>query len=288
MNLKNACISKLASFTRHFQFYRANRLLRYIYSPDHRHNDSISTIVTLQNKALNSKVLFNVDTASYLEWYVFFYGTYEPMITNLITTLIKPGSVCIDVGANVGIHSLTMAQAIENNGKVYAFEPHPEIIKRLCENIRINNFIQIEAIQLGLSNKTSSAILKDEGFDIANKGTAKIIEDLDSSDKPTFTISTITLDEFVEQRELKQLDFIKIDVEGHESAVFEGAEKTIAKFHPIIIFENDLEHPEQTQKLLSFLESKDYQFYEIHHKNIRPLLNHQNLSGFANILAMPN
>lgn len=80
------------------------------------------------------QVYIHINLSSLLEWEIYFFGKFEPQITNFLNKTIKKDFVCLDFGANVGVHTLVMAwQAYD--GKVISFEPHPVIFERLIQNI---------------------------------------------------------------------------------------------------------------------------------------------------------
>lgn len=124
MSFKNRLINKIANFTRKYQLERLDRFLRFVYNPDTRKKDFIERVIFI-----DKDLLFKINTSSYLEWSLFFYGGYELPISRLFEKFIVAGATVIDVGANIGIHSLKLGKLVGASGKVYAFEPHPIVFK---------------------------------------------------------------------------------------------------------------------------------------------------------------
>lgn len=145
-------------------------------------------------------------------------------IMNKYVDRIK-GKIVLDIGANIGNHSIFFAKYL-NPKKVYAFEPvHPtyEILER---NISINGlFDTIEPINCAIGNRHINGTC--DKFDLHNIGGTSV------SEKEDGEFGIITLDE----KNFENISFIKIDVEGFEEKVLEGGLKTIERCHPILMIE---------------------------------------------------
>lgn len=158
-------------------------------------------------------------------------GQWEHQTTDLVKQLIKKNDIVIDVGANIGYYTTLFAKLVGLGGKVFAFEPTSKYYKLLNENIAINNFINVEIVKMGLSNKKQDLEIN------IDDSSATLHQPVNSYIKYKELINLTTLDEFVYSRGLTKINFIKIDVDGHEPFVLEGAIKTFQKFEPIIIIE---------------------------------------------------
>jgi len=168
------------------------------------------------------------------------YGVYEPLLYSFINAFLKqiPEAICIDIGANIGNHTLTISK---NSKKVYAFEPVPFIYRVLEKNLSENNIDNVDSYNSGLSNFCRKANIQLR--DPENAGTASITENADNELK-AIEIDLITGDSVLAESS-KAIDFIKIDVEGHETEALQGLQETISKSHPTIVIEwND----ERTKK----------------------------------------
>lgn len=158
-------------------------------------------------------------------------GVWEFKTTELIRQFVKQDYVVIDIGANIGYFTTLFAKIVGENGKVYAFEPTNHYYSVLKENILVNNFTNIEIFRKGVSNKNHELeICIDDSSATLHQ---PIIQDIKSKEIITLT----TLDEFVMNQGIKKIDFIKIDIDGHEPFVIDGAINTIKKDKPIIILE---------------------------------------------------
>lgn len=140
-----------------------------------------------------------------------------PIILNHIT----PGDTVIDAGAFIGDHTIAYCNAVGKSGRVYAFEPNPQAFKCLEYNCP-----DAEVFNCGLSNAEETAHYSI--YD--NAGASRIIKESLAS---SIGIKNITLDSL----NLNACNLLKIDVEGYEMNVLEGAKNTIAKYHPTLWIE---------------------------------------------------
>jgi len=179
---------------------------------------------------------------------LFLTGEFEKDILDLSRQYIPRDGVAIDIGANIGIHSLFFAD-IATQGIVLAFEPSQETFSFLVENVRhISNIIPIN---LALSNEKGIV-----DFYIASDNAYSSLKD--TQRKPinrTQKVICTSLDHFLEGLGIERLDFVKIDVEGFELNVLQGMQKTINTYRPVIqceiyqgVHSNDM--PEQTVSLI--------------------------------------
>jgi len=152
------------------------------------------------------------------------------------------GKLAIDIGAHVGIWTRRLAKDFEN---VIAFEPlrkHVECHEKNCEGL--DNIILHE---VALSNKNGTDTIRTTNF---NSGMSTLLEKRKTKNSFTHTIETRTLDSY----DLPEMDFIKIDVEGWEEQVLEGARNTILKYKPMMYIEIWNENVERINNILSQME----------------------------------
>lgn len=281
MELVRTLVSQIAKITRKYHATRLDPFLRFIHNPDKKNTATIQTTLRMDNG-----LIFHLDTASYLEWTLFFYGHYEPIIGKLIKQFVRTGDCCLDVGANIGIHTLAMAQQTGPTGSVIACEPHPLICQKLQKNRTLNAYSWITIEELALSSAPGEAILY--GFDghDANQGTSSLLA-LHDNKTCTFTVSVTTLDTYAQKTKLSSLDFIKIDVEGYEEEVIMGGLESIEHWKPVIIFEHNKKHPGKTSSILGALKKFDYTFHQIFYAHTEALKEIKNPITASNILAVP-
>ena len=163
-------------------------------------------------------------------------GIWEEYETQLIHNLIKPGDTVIDIGANIGYYSLIAAKLTGKDGMVYSFEPEPGNYELLVKNVKINNYHNVIPVQKAISNENGELKLY---LDKTNLGSHSFIEGDDRRRKAgVVTVKTTTLDDYFgeEDKEIG-IDFIKMDAEGAEGLVIQGAKKVIKKYTPKILME---------------------------------------------------
>lgn len=172
--------------------------------------------------------MFNMDVIGrHIACDGFFELKYLKALEQNIFPHLKKSSICIDIGANIGNHSVFFARHFD---LVKSFEPNPRVFKlldansMLCDNIEIHNF--------GLSNheQTLTAF-----YHSGNVGGASVSIDLGNENSVKFKLKR--LDDVLTEGEKKKVSMIKIDVEGHELEALEGAKDTLNTADPLVIFE---------------------------------------------------
>lgn len=169
-------------------------------------------------------------------------GRNEIFLTDFIIKNLKHGNIFIDGGSNIGYYSLMAARIVGDKGQVHSFEPTPIIFDLLKENIRI--YDNIIPNKLALWDKKTTAPLTDFGLKHSLFNSIVSFDDLpdahtakqEGRNVGSILIETTTIDTYCEVNGV-QPDFIKLDTEGTESAIINGAKKTIRKYRPIISIE---------------------------------------------------
>jgi FkbM family methyltransferase len=226
-------LSCFARMARAVSFPGKDKLLRLVYPPDKRSNDHVTEIIAYDEG------LMRVTTSSYIEWFLYFNRYYEAHLTKVLQSLVKENSVCLDVGANIGCHTLTMAHRAKH-GKVYAFEPNPPIFDRLMFNIRLNNLKNVTALNCAISDNTGETSLFVPDTDDCNKGKCSMTFSQARGNINAVKIRALRVSDLDALQHLKRCDVIKIDVEGFESIVIKELVGLINEFLPAIIFEYDV------------------------------------------------
>lgn len=160
------------------------------------------------------------------------------------------GAVALDIGANIGNHACFMANRF---ARVVAFEPNPVVFHVLMANTLGRN---IECHNLGLSNRTATLpfVVK-----FPNYGLAHIAAE---GEEANISIDVQPLDDLVQTARIDRIDFIKLDVDGHEIEVLQGASGTISKHKPVIAMEAMYRHdPALGESTLGFLEAAGYAYF---------------------------
>jgi FkbM family methyltransferase len=149
---------------------------------------------------------------------------WEPYLVTLIPQHIKPGTTVIDAGAHIGTHTMTMARTAGRKGRVYSFEPQKKIYRELVRNVELNGLRNVVPLRFALGDRhevieMSRSVAGNEGGTGVGPG----------GDKAELR----TIDSFG----FRNVSFIKIDVEGFEDHVLDGAAQTIKAQHPVLLVE---------------------------------------------------
>ena len=168
---------------------------------------------------------------------LFVTGYYEPNEFCFLKTFLKPGMVFIDIGANIGLYTLFASKLVNNNGTVLAIEPSEREIQRLRENVKLNKSQNIRLRQVAISNSCAKRELLIAEEEHSGHNTFGVFTYAGVQIHQKQPVNTETLDEVVQNELLSRVDAIKIDVEGHELFVLEGAKETLSKFCPILLVE---------------------------------------------------
>lgn len=212
------------------------------------------------------------------------YGEWGEHELDCLSAYVQEGDVVVDVGANIGTHAVFFAKKVGEHGVVHAFEPQRRTFHLLNMNAALNECDNLTAHPEALGASTATVPVPDVGYDLpANIGNVSLLNG--GGD----TARMITLDSL----ELGRIRLMKIDVEGMEREVILGAKHTIARCHPILFVENNIE--ERSAHLLQALSDLDYRLYW----HFAPYYNEGNFFGNSfnfleaverpeiNILALP-
>lgn len=169
-------------------------------------------------------------------------GLFEPDITYLMQRLIRPDDAVIDVGANIGFHTVTMARAAAK-GRVYAFEPVSEMLEQNALNCTLNGLDNVTFFDCALGDRSERRNMHVSVGNADLQGTNTLIDEshhLAARDAryETRAVSVIRLDDLAAQLDLKpRLGFMKIDTEGFDTHVLEGALQLIRTHRPVMLVE---------------------------------------------------
>ena len=194
------------------------------------------------------------------------FGIYEENLLNAIMSFLKDMvnlkkfDLILDVGANIGNHSLYFSNFSK---QVFSYEPNPNTFELLKFNTK--NLSSINIYNIGISNKNENKFLNESNFNIGDSAivSSDEKEDIEKNNKILHEISCMKLDD-LEHLSDEKISMIKIDVEQHEYEVMDGASKLIDKNQPVLIFEHNIEtSKKQTLKINKFIKEKGYVIYLI-------------------------
>lgn len=210
-------------------------------------------------------------------------------LLNLARQKRGDGVLIVDCGANIGVHSIEWARFAYGWGNLISIEAQDQIFYALCGNIAINNFTNIKAINAAVGSQIGKLKIPKlnysipsnyGGFELTKKTEDSIGQQIDYTDSNLVEIDQITIDSM----NLNRLDFLKIDVEGMEMEVLQGAKETIIRDKPYIMIEIlkinfDL--------LLAFMEEIDYLIFHRENK-LNVIAFHKEDELFLNLINQNN
>jgi FkbM family methyltransferase len=183
---------------------------------------------------------------------IYLSGEYEHESIYKVKAHVKPGHNCIDIGANIGYYSKLLSSIIGDSGVVYCFEPLPSVFSLLQKNM--DGCYNAELYNMAVSDKTGVVPFTYNTDNYGNNSLSS--ENVFDSKKKSIHVSTVRLDDIIGDR---KIDFIIIDVEGHELNALKGAENIIRRCRPIILMEYAIfYHKLDAYELLDFLRSCGY------------------------------
>ncbi|MFN8882594.1 MAG: FkbM family methyltransferase [Alphaproteobacteria bacterium] len=158
------------------------------------------------------------------------YGEFSELEAQLFTGLVKPGMLVVEVGANIGAHTVHLAKLVGENGGVVAFEAQRVIFQMLCANLALNGIENTDAKCMAVGAAPGEIMVPRLDYRGANNF-GGIALGGDNGDP----VEMIAIDNLL----LPACHLMKIDVEGMEKQVLEGARQTISRFRPFLYVEDD-------------------------------------------------
>jgi FkbM family methyltransferase len=204
----------------------------------------------------------------HLDFEIISFGTYDISLHRFIERHVQPGMYCADVGANMGEVALHMAKCVGSDGRVFAFEPVPHLFRKLTDNV-FRNHLQatIDARQLAVLDKPTTVVIDHPTEDAVNQGLGSIMNSPRTSTSRQTAVEGTSLDDFIRREAVPRLDFLKLDIQGAEYLLLDGARETLTRFSPDFVMEIsplDLAPAGLTSRdLMARAEERGYQIYAL-------------------------
>jgi FkbM family methyltransferase len=154
---------------------------------------------------------------------IFSTGEWEPLELGFIRQYVKPGMTAVDVGANIGAHTLTMADCVGASGAVHCFEPTP-VFETLRHNVSRNGFgsrVILNNCAVGAAEGVAKFGVCKPGYELFTSRGVPLADDCSTGESVEYPMTT--LDAYARKAGLERIEFLKVDVEGGEVDVFRGA-----------------------------------------------------------------
>jgi FkbM family methyltransferase len=220
---------------------------------------------------------WELDLKQGIDFAIYLQGGFEPRTLREYARLVSTGDTVLDIGANIGAHTLPLAQLVGTNGRIAAFEPTDYAFAKLQRNLELNPLLQSRIIAVQALLVAKAEQLKPAGIPSSwSLEAPRTGESIHPVHKGTYNslnkAAAIQLDQWVEEMKLDRLDFIKIDVDGFEVDVLEGAQQTLQRYRPRIMMEFApyvfAERGRSFAELISLLLQAQYQARRVDGKEI--------------------
>ena len=241
-------------------------------------------------------IRWRLDLNEGIDLAIYLFGSFEPSTLAAYRRLLKEGDTVLDIGANIGAHTLPMAKLVGEVGHVYAFEPTVYAYNKLVENIALNPELEgrITPLQIMLSDGVNTSLVS-EIYSSWPLGKKKNLHPVHAGRlQSTDGAAVSSGDEYVKTGNISRVDFIKLDVDGNEVSVLLGSESILQRDHCPLLMELSFYTLEEANKsvddLLDILERNNYQIYDESSgqslpMNVRQLRSLVPEKGSRNILA---
>ncbi|MGC4026777.1 MAG: FkbM family methyltransferase [Mesorhizobium sp.] len=181
------------------------------------------------------------------------YGEWTQSEVDLLLQIVRPGMTVLDVGANVGYHTLALSKAVGPSGVVVSFEPQPAIFQLLAANIANNNLGNVTALNAAVGEKRGLVDMPPFSYDDTQNFGALDIRSFLKGETETTAYIPIAMQRLDDISLARNAQLIKLDVEGMELAALRGATEILARCRPALFVENH-SAGESSEQLLQFLD----------------------------------
>jgi FkbM family methyltransferase len=252
----------LARFTRHVPRFRGwHRMLeplRRHYARVYRGRPDRWVVID----DFEGDLRLRLDRSAHIGSAIYWRGIHSFAEASILRGIVRPDDVVLDVGANQGELTLIAARQARS-GRVFAFEPVPEWLALLTENVRMNRLDHVTPVGVALSDRESEVeMFTADDAGSLNEGLSSLRESAQRS-RSAGRVRTLPLDVFVQREGLSRVDLVKIDVEGGEAAVIEGGRATLERFHPSLILEWNEPASAEANGLASWLRARGYALFVV-------------------------
>jgi FkbM family methyltransferase len=157
--------------------------------------------------------------------------TYEPHVVSLLQSVLTPASVVLDIGANIGVHTL-VASTLAREGRVFAFEPSTHHLEYLARNVAANGATNVVIERVAVMDVPGVVVLSmpktfQAGSFISSDQREGLVEE----------VPAITIDHWARGAGVDSCDFVKIDIEGCEQLALAGAAESLRRWQPLLLVE---------------------------------------------------
>jgi FkbM family methyltransferase len=219
---------------------------------------------------------YHLDLAQGIDLAIFLFGSFEPTTRRALQRHVKPGMIALDIGANIGAHTLRLGQLVGPSGRVLAFEPTAFAFQKLRRNVELNPQIQsrIECFQQFLTSGCSVQVPRAIYSSWPMMGGKHLHPQHLGEEMNTVGVLSSSLDAVLERADVGKVDIVKMDVDGFECDVLSGASRMMARDHPTFVMElAPYVHAERGysfERFLDYFLAQNYHFYDERSEKLLP------------------
>jgi len=218
-------------------------------------------------------ILWELDLVEGIDFSIFIFGFFERDTSKAIKRLVNSGDVVIDIGANIGAHTLPISKLIGDKGKVYAVEPTNYAYKKLINNLLINDIFSknVQADQIILTNGNNKGVIHNlySSWPLTSKNVDQKHNVHQGVLRTISGATEVSLDNYLLNNNITSLDLIKLDVDGNELGVLSGAKNVLKEMKPVIIMElapEQYDNENDFMEVIKILVLAGYNFYSLNEK----------------------
>lgn len=243
-------------------------------------------------------IRWELDLNEGIDLSIYLFGRFEYDVYHGYKNSISTGHVILDIGANIGAHSLPMAELAGSNGRVHAFEPTVFAVSKLKKNLSLNPELEQRVV-------VHHTLLNDGSALDASKESIPSSWNLNPDDEATHPqhggsfmelgdVTVSSLDDIVKEAGISRVDLIKLDVDGNEWSVLQGSAETFDAYEPDVLMEFAPDYDlEDFEKILQFFKARNYQIFSMSSKkplpdNLSELRKHIPKDGSINVKLSKN
>lgn len=185
-----------------------------------------------------------VDSREPAQRWLLYSGSYQPAVTHALRQHTPRGGWCLDVGANLGYYTITLAAWAGSEGRVAAFEANPAMAAQVRANVQLNatrdDFAPVDVVAQPVHHCVGPVTF----YVSDSPGKSSVVAGHVRAPVEQLTLEAITIDSYLTAQGWPRLDIIKIDIEGNDCNALLSAETSLSRFRPVIVFEYNFKTPQ--------------------------------------------
>jgi FkbM family methyltransferase len=228
-----------------------------------------------RTEVTRSGIRWSLDLNEGIDFAIYLLGAFERSTVNTLKRLVREGDTVLDIGANIGAHTLFLAQSVGESGHVFAFEPSDYAFQKLKANLAVNPSLKarVTAEQIMLAAEMTQPIKDGVYASWPLEANGELHPKHLGRRVSTKNALPETLESYSRRKDIRRVDVIKIDVDGNELPVFQGGSELLARFQPKIVMEvSPYVHDEENnsfEALITLL--KDCKYSLLHARTLEPV-----------------